>query len=214
MADRGIGTSYETVRRWVLKLGPTFARNLRRLRPKPTDTWHLDQMMVSIQGRRRYLWRAVDTEGEILDILVHPKRDKQAALRLMRKLLKKQASAPDVHVTDKLASYGAARRELSLCGRMSRACERTIRSRTPIRRCDDASERCNGSSRLAQPSGSCPLTLPSTTRSAFNVTLSPAAPFGPSGPRRCKRGSTRPLRPDQTHHSGLCDSAPVPVTVP
>src|SRR5215213_4243408 len=75
LAERGIETSYETVRRWVVKFGPIFARNLRRLRPKPTGTWHLDEMVVSVQGKRMYLWRAVDSEGEVLDLLVQPKRD-------------------------------------------------------------------------------------------------------------------------------------------
>src|ERR687893_2204752 len=82
LAERGIETSYETVRRWVLKFGPAFTRNLRRLRPRPTDTWHLDEMVVSLQGRRMCLWRAVDSEGEILDVLVQPKRDRAAALKL------------------------------------------------------------------------------------------------------------------------------------
>jgi putative transposase len=102
LAERGLDVSYETVRRWVLKFGPAFARNLRRLRPRPADTWHLDEMVVSIQGRRMYLWRAVDSEGEILDLLVQPQRDKAAALRLMRKLVRKQGYAPRVLVTDKL----------------------------------------------------------------------------------------------------------------
>jgi putative transposase len=114
LAERGLDISYETNRRWVLKFGPAFARNLRQLRPRPTDTWHLDEMVISIQGRRMYLWRAVDSEGEILDVLVQPKRDKAAALKLIRKLLKKQGYAPSVLVTDKLLSYGAAKRELGL----------------------------------------------------------------------------------------------------
>src|SRR5215207_8646102 len=105
LAERGIETSYETVRRWVLKFGPMFARNLRRVRPKPTSTWHLDERVVSIEGWRMYLWRAVDSEGEVLDLLVQPKRDIEAALRLMRKLLKKQGYAPDELVTDKLGLY-------------------------------------------------------------------------------------------------------------
>ncbi len=113
-AKRGLGVSYRTIRRWVLKFGPAYARNLRQLRPCPTDTWHLDEMVVSIQGKRMYLWRAVDSVGEILAILVQPKRDKAAALRLMRKLLKKQGMAPNVLVADKLPSYGAAKRELGL----------------------------------------------------------------------------------------------------
>src|SRR5690349_21315019 len=114
LAERGIETSYETVRRWVLKFGPLFAHNLRWLRQRPTGTWHLDEMVVTIQGRRMYLWRAVDSEGEVLDLLVQSKRDTKAALRLMRKLLKKQGFAPDELVTDKLGSYGAARRQLRL----------------------------------------------------------------------------------------------------
>jgi putative transposase len=117
LAERGLDISYETIRRWVLKFGPAYARNLRRSRPRPSDQWHLDEMVVSIQGRHMYLWRAVDSEGEVLDLLVQPKRDKAAALRLMRKLLKKQGYAPRVFVTDKLRSYGSARRELGLRAR-------------------------------------------------------------------------------------------------
>jgi transposase-like protein len=80
LAERGLNVSYETIRRWVLKFGPGIARNLCWLRPRPTDTWHLDEMVVSIQGHRMYLWRAVDSEGENLDVLVQPRRDKAAAV--------------------------------------------------------------------------------------------------------------------------------------
>lgn len=109
LAERGIETSYESVRRWLLKFGPLFARNLRRLRPRAARMWHLDEMVVSTQGKRVYLWRAVDSEGEVLDLLVQPKRNTRAALRLMRKLLRKQGHVPRVLVTDKLGSHGAAR---------------------------------------------------------------------------------------------------------
>ena len=88
LAERGIEVSYETVRRWVLKFGPAFARELRRRRPRPSSQWHLDEMAVQIGGRRVWLWRAVDSEGELLDLLVQPRRDKAAAEKLMRKLLK------------------------------------------------------------------------------------------------------------------------------
>src|SRR3954465_5352214 len=131
LAERGIETSYETVRRWVMKFGPAFARNLRQLRPRPSNTWHLDEMVVSIQGRRMYLWRAVDSEGEVLDRLVQPKRDTKAALRLMRKLLKKQGFAPDEFVTDKLGSYGAARRELHLSCRHEQGLRKNNRAENP-----------------------------------------------------------------------------------
>src|SRR3981081_2094406 len=112
LAERGPEGSYETVRRWVLKFGPGFARRLRRSRPRPSDRWHLDEMVVRIAGKRMYLWRAVDHEGEVLDMLVQRRRDKRAALRLMRKLLKKQGFTPKLLTTDKLGSYGAAFRAL------------------------------------------------------------------------------------------------------
>src|SRR5467141_938692 len=91
LAERGLDISYETVRRWVLKFGPLIAR---KRRPRPSDRWHLDEMVVRIAGRRMYLGRAVDHEGESLDLLVQRRRDKRAALRLMRKLLKKQGFTP------------------------------------------------------------------------------------------------------------------------
>src|SRR5437868_9800302 len=86
LAERGLEVSYETVRRWVLKFGAGIARNLRRSRPRPSDRWHLDEMVVRIAGRRMYLWRAVDHEGEVIDMLFQRRRDKRAALRLMRKI--------------------------------------------------------------------------------------------------------------------------------
>ena len=114
LAERGLDVSYETIRRWVLKFGPVFARRLRSSRPKPTARWHLDEMVMRIAGETVYLWRAVDHEGEVLDVLVQRRRDKAAALKLMRKLLKKQGFAPAVVVIYKLRSYGAAFAELGL----------------------------------------------------------------------------------------------------
>jgi len=106
LAERGIDVSYETVRRWGLKFDLGYARKLRRLRPRPDGRWHLDEMFVSINGKRMYLWRAVDSESEVLDILVQSRRNKNAALKMMRKLLKKHGYAPDELVSDKLPSYG------------------------------------------------------------------------------------------------------------
>src|SRR5260370_27058192 len=91
LAARGLDVSYETVRRWVLKFGPAVARSLRHARPKPDGRWHLDEMVVLVNGRQMYLWRAVDSEGEVLDMLVQPRRDKAAAMKLLRKLLKRSA---------------------------------------------------------------------------------------------------------------------------
>src|SRR5208282_6922329 len=90
LAERGLEVTYETVRRWVLKFGPIIARWLRRSRPRPSNRWHLDEMVVRIAGKHMYLWRAVDHEGEVLEILVQRRRDKCAAVKLMRKLLRKQ----------------------------------------------------------------------------------------------------------------------------
>jgi putative transposase len=98
----------------VLKFGPVIARRLRQRRPRRSDRWHLDEMVVRIAGKRMYLWRAVDHEGEILDMLVQSRRDSQSALRLMRKLLRKQGFVPKLLVTDKLRSYGSAFRQLQL----------------------------------------------------------------------------------------------------
>src|SRR4029450_3417335 len=114
LAERGLDISYETVRRWVLKFGPSIARRLRQRRPRPSDRWRLDEMVVRIAGKRMYLWRAVDHEGEVLDLLVQRRRDSRAALRLVRKLLKKDGFAPELVVTDKLRSYAAAFRRLRL----------------------------------------------------------------------------------------------------
>ena len=108
LAERGLDVSYETIRRWVLKFGPLFAKELRRRRLRPTSHWHLDEMAVLFAGRRFWLWRAVDDEGEVLDLLVQRRRDKTAAVKLMRKLLKKRGFAPNVLVTDRLRSYTAA----------------------------------------------------------------------------------------------------------
>src|SRR5205814_6925978 len=112
LAERQLDISYESVRSWVLKFGPTIARRLRQGRPRPSDRWHLDEMVIRIAGVRMYLWRAVDHEGEVLDMLVQRRRDTRAALRLMRKLLKKQGFSPKLLVTDKLRSYASAFRIL------------------------------------------------------------------------------------------------------
>ena len=90
LSERGIDVSYETVRRWALKFGRAYAYRLRRFRPRSDTRWHLDEVFVRINGKRFYLWRAVDCEGEVLDILVQSLGNKKATLRLMRKLLKKQ----------------------------------------------------------------------------------------------------------------------------
>jgi putative transposase len=112
MLARGIILSHETVRQWCAKFGQTYANALRRRRARPGDKWHLDEVFITINGLRRYLWRAVDQNGTVLDILVTSKRDTRAATRFFRKLLKGLQYVPRVLVTDKLRSYGAARRRV------------------------------------------------------------------------------------------------------
>jgi putative transposase len=112
MLERGVIVSYETIRRWCMKFGQQYANSLRRRRPRPGDKWHLDEVFIKINGEQKYLWRAVDQDGNVLDILVQNRRDKTAARRFFRKLLRKTRTVPRVIVTDKLRSYGAAHREV------------------------------------------------------------------------------------------------------
>jgi putative transposase len=137
LAERGITVSYEIVRRWVNHFGPMIAADLRKRRPKPYTTWHLDEVYLKIDGRMVYLWRAVDAEGEVLDVLVQSKSNKRAALKLMRKLLKKYGFVPDKLVTDDLRSYGAAAHDLGISNRHERGRWRNHRaenSHQPTRR--------------------------------------------------------------------------------
>ncbi len=117
LSQRGIDVSYETVRRWSFKFGVAYARKLRRSHPRADTRWHLDEVFVSINGKSVYLWRAVDCEGGVLDVLVQSRRNKRAALKLMRKLLKSQGFSPDAVVTENLPSYGAALSEFGMRAR-------------------------------------------------------------------------------------------------
>jgi putative transposase len=165
LAERGLDVSYETVRWWVLKFGPMFARELRRRRPRLTSRWHLDEMAVVIAGRQFWLWRAVDDEGEVLDLLVQRRRDKAAAVKLMRNLLKKQGFAPDVLVTDKLRSYGAARSEMGLSARYEQGLRRNNRLRIRISRRDGEREMQRFKSRGSTSKFLSPAPLPTTLSS-------------------------------------------------
>ena len=110
LAQRGVTVTYETIRQWCQRFGPVYARRLRRRRGRMGDTWHLDEVFVTIQGRQQYLWRAVDEDGDVLDILVQSHRNRRAAVRFFRKLLKTQGRLPRRLVTDQLRSYAAAGR--------------------------------------------------------------------------------------------------------
>ncbi|WSM59792.1 IS6 family transposase [Streptomyces sp. NBC_01707] len=112
MFQRGVIVSHETIRRWCRKFGQAYANGLRRRRPRPGDKRHLDEVFIKINGELKYLWRAVDQDGNVLDILVQNRRDKGAARRFFRRLMKRTRTVPRVIVTDKLRSYGAAHREV------------------------------------------------------------------------------------------------------
>jgi putative transposase len=116
LAARGIIVSHQTVRLWAEKFGRTFAGEIRRRSAgRLGDKWHLDEAVISIRGEKRWLWRAVDQDGFVLEVLVQSRRNAKAAKSLMRKLLKGQERSPRVMITDKLRSYGAAKREIMPC---------------------------------------------------------------------------------------------------
>jgi putative transposase len=152
LAERGVAVSYETVRRWCKKFAVSFADRLRRRRPRPGDKWHMDEVFIRIQGVQLYLWRAVDQDGVVLDILVQARRDARAAKRFFKRLLKGLQYQPRVIVTDKLRSYGVAQRQL-LAGvehRQSRYLNnRAENSHRPTRRRERQMQRFK-SSRQAQ----------------------------------------------------------------
>jgi putative transposase len=112
LLERGILVSYETVRRWALKFGPAYARRLKRKTPSRRDIWHFDEVVVTISGKKHWLWRAVDQDGYVLDEIVQSRRDTKAAKRLLKRLLRKQGCPPRRMITDKLGSYAAARRQV------------------------------------------------------------------------------------------------------
>ena len=114
MIDRGIDVSYETIRRWVEKFGSTYAKRIKSRSEPPSPVWHLDEVYTKINGKIVYLWRAVDDEGTVLDIVVQRKRNTKAARRLLHKLLRNQDIKPSRIVTDRLGSYGAAFKRLGL----------------------------------------------------------------------------------------------------
>jgi len=121
LAARGIDVSHESVRHWAEKFGREYSNRIRRRAPARGDKWHMDEVVITIRGKKHLLWRAVDQQGFVLDVLVQNRRDRTAAQRLMRKLLKKSAKAPRVMITDKLKSYGAARKDMGLWDRTSPA---------------------------------------------------------------------------------------------
>ena len=166
LAERGITVTYETIRQWCRTFGLEYAR--RRRRGRQGDTWYLDELFVRMQGRTQYLWRAVDEDGEVIDILVPPRRNRRAAIRCFRKLLKTQGAIPRCLITDKLPSYHAACRTLipsvlhctapyannrvDVSHQPTRHRERQMRGRSHRSRTFNASRRSTASSRISSAS--------------------------------------------------------------
>ena len=195
LAARGIVVSYETVRQWALKFGQAFANQIRRRLPAAGDKWHMDEVVITIYGVKHWLWRAVDQNGTVLDILVQSRRNTQAAKRLKRKLLKRQCRAPRVMVTDKLASYGAAKRELmpSVQHRKHKGLNsRAENSHQPTRRRE---RQMNASSQPARRSASCPPTTGSATSSTSAVTRFQPPSIEPHEPGHFRFGPRSPVSP-------------------
>jgi putative transposase len=156
LAARGVVVSSEAVRQWCLKFGQEFAKWLWHRQGRPGDTWHVDELVVTIAGTRHYLWRAVDQEGEVLDILVQKRRDTRAANRFFRKLLKGVQYVPRRLVTDKLGGYGRLVENACPVFATAKINERTSAPKCRISRRANRNGRCGGSNRLARPSAFSP----------------------------------------------------------
>ena len=167
LAKRGISVTYETIRQWCQKFGPDYARKLKKRQGRLGDTWHIDEVFVTIQGQRQYLWRAVDQDGDCIDILVQRRRNQRAAERFFRRLLKGQGREPRWLVTDKLRSYDAAHRTIMPTVPHSNdvyANNRSEVSHEPTRQRERAMRRFK-SPRQAQEF----LTLPGLTQNLFRL---------------------------------------------
>jgi putative transposase len=149
LAQRGIVVSYEAIRQWCRTFGPAYAHTLRRRQGRLGDTWYLDELFVNIQGRQQYLWRAVDHGGDVIDVLVQPRRDRHAAERFFRKLLKGEGRVPRRLITDKPRSYATANRRVMPSVVHSTTQYENNRAELSHQPTVNASARCDGSS----PSG-------------------------------------------------------------
>ena len=153
MLERGVDVSYETIRRWVDKFGSTYAKWIKSRSENPSPIWHLDEIYTKINGKMVYLWRAVDDEGTVLDVVVQKRRNAKAATRLLRKLLRNQGIKPTRIVTDRLVSYGAALKLLGLKNLQDvggRKNNRAECSHVPIRRRERKAKRFRGFVRVLQ----------------------------------------------------------------
>jgi transposase-like protein len=185
LAERGIAVSYETVRRWCLKFGAAYADGVRRRRPRPGDKWHLDEVQLKINGTRHWLWRAVDQEGVVLDILVQRRRNQEVAEAFLRRVLNGQGYEPRVVITDTLASYPPAVRRVLPRAQHRRhkgLNNRAENSHRPTRRRERALQRFSHRSTRSSSS-------PPSARSATTSVFAGTASQRPSTTSCCRPGS-------------------------
>ena len=185
MIERGVEVSYETVRRWVDKFGSTYAKRLRSRSESPSPVWHLDEVYTKINGKMVYLWRAVDDEGTVLDVVVQRRRNTKAATRLLRKLLKNQGVRPTKIVTDRLGSYGAALKLLGLKHLQDVGGRKNNRAEVLTFQYEGENERLRSYS---------PLTAKSTISSIIDVTSSLERHFENSGNKLKPSGTSLRLQ--------------------
>jgi putative transposase len=145
LAERGITVSYEAVRRWCQKFAADYARRLRKRQGRLGDSWHVDELFVRINGQQQYLWRAVDQDGDVIDILLQPHRDRRAAERFFQRLFRREGKEPLRIITDRLKSYGAALRTMCRTLLTTRAVTLTIARKSLISTPDKENSRCAGS---------------------------------------------------------------------
>src|SRR5271168_1107096 len=223
LAARGVSVTHETIRQWGLKFGRVFANRIRRRAPRRGDKWHLDEVVITIAGTKHWLWRAVDQEGFVLDVLVQSRRDKKAAKRLLRKLLTKQRRAPRVLITDKLRSYAAAKREImpGVEHRQHKGLNnRAENSHQPTRRRERIMKRFKSPQQVQR---FLPPMIKSPMFSAAAETTTPPQTSSPAAPRPSPPGPTSPaslwLHNHEYHrhrsaHRALRQSADAKLTVP
>ncbi len=213
-AARGVIVSYETMRQWARKFGQAFANQIGRRLPATGDKWHMDEVAIMISGVKHWLWRAVDQTGIVLDILVQSRRDTQAAKRLLCKLLKRQCRPPRVMITDKLASYGAARRQMmpSVEHRKHKGLNnRAENSHQPTRQRERQMKRFKSAGQTR--ASYLPMTG-STTSSTSAATKCPPPSIEPPGPKPFRFGPRSPASPLQRNHKHAvlivrhCDLSP------
>jgi putative transposase len=168
LAERGISVSYEAIRIWCQKFGLGYARSLKRRQGRLGDSWHLDEVFIRMNGQQHYRWRAVDQDGDVIDILVQPRRDQGSAERFFRRLLRGQGKE-SFQIIDKLRSYSAALR--AILGEVAHSTERLpiIESKPRISPRVNGNGKCAASNLLDMPNGSCPFTASSRTYSEWAV---------------------------------------------